>query len=100
MATNTRKSHALAVTTHGADRLAAAHVAGSLVETTVSPIVLTRKSAKPPGGGKVVMLMTRNRNFVMGWPVLFTTLRRTVNVPKVELFPGSEVRSRLRLGYA
>src|SRR2546423_1207121 len=88
----------LAVTTQGADKLAAVHVVGSLIATTVSPTVLARRSARLPDGGKVVMLMMRNRSLVTGWPVLFTTLRRIVIVPKVELFGGPAVRARSRFG--
>src|ERR1700759_4426166 len=62
----------LAVTVHGADEPAAAQVAGSLTVTTVSPTVLTRRSARPVDGN-VVMLTTRKRSFVTGCPVLFTT---------------------------
>src|ERR1044071_7650332 len=74
-------------------------VAGSLTETfNVSIDVRNRRSAIPDGGGNVVKLITRNRNRVIGPPVLFTTRFRIVSVPKVELFPGSAVKSRTRFG--
>src|SRR5256714_9149411 len=56
----------LAVTAHGADKLAAVHVAGSLTATTVLPTVLARTSARLPDAGKVVMLTMRNRSLVTG----------------------------------
>src|SRR5829696_934004 len=42
--------------------------------------------------------MTRNRSRVTGDPVLFVTVFRMSSVPKVELFAGSEVKSRMRFG--
>ena len=40
----------------------------------------------------------RKRNRVTLAPVLLTNLRRMLSVPKVELFAGTEVKSRTRLG--
>ena len=57
-----------------------------------------RKSAIPDGAGNVVTSTTRNRSRVMLPPVLLTMVRRMSNVPKVELFGGSLVKSRTRFG--
>src|SRR6185295_5079496 len=77
----------------------AKHVAASLTpDTTTSVDVRVRKSANPLGAGKVVMSMTRNLNRVTGAPVLLTTRRRISSVPNVELFAGSDVKSRTRFG--
>src|SRR5437764_3377703 len=42
--------------------------------------------------------MTRKRSRVTAPPVLLTKRRRIESVPNVELFPGSLVKSRTRLG--
>ena len=42
----------------------------------------------------------RNRRRVTGAPVVFVTRRRIESVPKVELFAGSDVKSRERFGSA
>src|SRR5947209_15215639 len=62
--------------------------------------VRARRSAVPAGTvpAKVVMSTMRKRRRVMLAPVLFVTVRRIESVPKVELFGGSEVKSRARLG--
>ena len=57
-----------------------------------------RKSAIPDGAGKVVWSISRKRNRVTLAPVLLVNVRRIVSVPNVELFPGSEVKSRTRFG--
>ena len=62
--------------------------------------VRTRRSATPTAGGKVVIFTMRKRTRVTGAPVLFVNVRRSVNVPKVELLTGSGVRSRARFGDA
>src|SRR4029453_12316763 len=69
---------------HGAPCPAAAHVAESLMESTIAVEVLGRRSANPDGAGKVVRSITRKRNRVTGEPVLFTNLRRMSRGPKVE----------------
>ena len=72
---------------------------GPVIDTTTGPVdVRTRKSATPTGTGDVVMSTTRNLSRVIGLPVLLVTVRRTSSVPNVELFPGSLVVSRIRLG--
>src|SRR6185295_13947385 len=77
----------------------AKHVAASLTpDTTTSVDVRVRRSANPDGAGKVVISMTRNLNRVTGAPVLLTTRRRISSVPNVELFAGSDVKSRTRFG--
>src|SRR6201999_3730629 len=57
-----------------------------------------RRSAVPEGAGNVVMSMTRKRRRVTGKLVLLTILLRRSSVPKVELFAGSLVKSRIRFG--
>src|SRR6185503_4783121 len=52
----------------------------------------------PLGAGKVVRSITRQRRRVTFPPVLLTTVRRISSVPKVELFGGSDVKSRTRFG--
>ena len=44
------------------------------------------------------MSIMRNRKRVIAAPVLFVNVRRISIVPKVELFAGSDVKSRTRLG--
>src|SRR6185436_10297197 len=55
-------------------------------------------SAIPAGVGNTVMSIIRIRNLVTAAPVLFVTDRLIDIVPKVELLPGFEVRSRTRFG--
>src|SRR5215510_13470952 len=69
----------------------------STVTTTVVE-VRGRKSAMPLGAGNVVKSTTRKRKRVTFPPVLLTTDLRISRVPKVELFGGSEVKSRTRFG--
>src|SRR5688572_26230674 len=71
---------------------------GRSTVTTTAVEVRGRKSAMPLGAGKVVRSITRNRRRVTLPPVLFTTVRRMSNVPKVELLGGSDVKSRTRFG--
>src|SRR5262245_42078675 len=73
------------------------HGGRSTVTTTVVD-VRGRRSAIPDGAGNVVRSMIRNRSRVTLPPVLLTTVRRMSNVPKVELFGGSLVKSRTRFG--
>src|SRR5688500_6218564 len=76
-------------------------VAGRLVQgSTMNNVgeVRARRSAKPTGAGKVVTSMMRKRSRVTFTPVAFVTLVRKESVPKVELFAGSLVKSRTRLG--
>src|SRR5262245_8139606 len=73
------------------------HGGRSTVTTTVVE-VRGRKSAMPLGAGKVVMSITRHRRRVTFPPVLLVTVLRMSSVPKVELFGGSEVKSRTRFG--
>src|SRR5215510_12878001 len=69
----------------------------STVTTTVVE-VRGRKSAMPLGAGKVVRSIMRQRRRVTFPPVLLTTVLRMSSVPKVELFGGSDVKSRTRFG--
>src|SRR5688572_5677530 len=71
---------------------------GRSTVTTTAVEVLGRRSAMPLGAGKVVRSTTRKRKRVTFPPVLFTTVRRISNVPNVELFGGSDVKSRTRFG--
>src|SRR5690348_1051849 len=71
---------------------------GRSTVTTTDVEVLGRKSAMPLGAGNVVRSITRKRKRVTLPPVLFTTVRRISNVPNVELFGGSDVKSRTRFG--
>src|SRR5215510_7663601 len=73
------------------------HGGRSTVTTTVVE-VRGRKSAMPLGAGKVVRSITRHRRRVTFPPVLLVTVLRISNVPKVELFGGSDVKSRTRFG--
>src|SRR4029453_16204899 len=73
---------------------------GRSTVTTTAVDVRGRRSAMPDGAGNVVMSMTLYRRRVTFPPVLFTTVRRMSSVPKVELFAGSLVKSRTRLGAA
>src|SRR5499426_596107 len=73
------------------------HGGRSTVTTTVVE-VRGRKSAMPLGAGNVVRSSTRKRKRVTLPPVLLTTVRRMSNVPNVELFGGSDVKSRTRFG--
>ena len=68
--------------------------------TTTTPEVRARKSAVPAGTGVVVISMIRKRSRVTGAPVLFLNFLRMSKVPNVELFAGSGVVSRSRLGDA
>src|ERR1051325_5084963 len=71
---------------------------GRSTVTTTDVDVRGRKSAMPLGAGNVVTSITRKRKRVTFPPVLFTTVLRISNVPKVELLGGSEVKSRTRFG--
>src|ERR1043166_549794 len=71
---------------------------GRSTVTTTDVEVLGRKSAMPLGAGNVVRSITRNRKRVTFPPVLLVTVLRMSNVPKVELFGGSDVKSRTRFG--
>src|SRR5262245_2736653 len=71
---------------------------GRSTVTTTAVEVRGRKSAMPLGAGNVVKSTTRKRKRVTLPPVLLTTDRRMSNVPNVELFGGSEVKSRTRFG--
>src|ERR1044072_1277108 len=71
---------------------------GRSTVTTTAVEVRGRKSAMPLGAGKVVISITRHRTRVTFPPVLLTTVLRISKVPKVELFAGSEVKSRTRFG--
>src|SRR5215813_10312850 len=73
------------------------HGGRSTVTTTVVEL-RGRRSAIPEGAGNVVKSTTRNRSLVTLPPVLLTTVRRISSVPKVELFGGSDVKSRTRFG--
>src|SRR5262244_2535173 len=73
---------------------------GRSTVTTTDVEVRGRRSAMPEGAGNVVRSTTRNRSLVTLPPVLLTTVRRISSVPKVELFGGSEVKSRTRFGGA
>ena len=71
---------------------------GRSTVTTTADEVRGLKSAIPEGAGKVVRSTIRKRKRVTFPPVLFTIVLRISNVPKVELFGGSDVKSRTRLG--
>src|SRR4030095_14981050 len=71
---------------------------GRSTVTTTAVEVRGLKSAIPEGAGKVVRSTIRKRKRVTFPPVLFTTVLRISSVPKVELFGGSDVKSRTRLG--
>src|ERR1044072_7347773 len=71
---------------------------GRSTVTTTAVEVRGRKSATPLGAGKVVRSITRKRRRVTFPPVLLTTVLRISRVPNVELFGGSEVKSRTRFG--
>src|ERR1043166_1849147 len=71
---------------------------GRSTVTTPAVDVRGRKSAMPLGAGKVVRSTTRHRRRVTFPPVLLVTVRRISKVPNVELFGGSEVKSRTRFG--
>src|SRR5215212_906474 len=71
---------------------------GRSTVTTTAVEVRARKSAMPLGAGKVVISIMRKRSRVTFAPVLFVIVRRISNVPKKELFAGSEVKSRTRFG--
>src|SRR5262245_23489972 len=73
---------------------------GRSTVTTTAVEVLGRRSAMPDGAGNVVRSMTRKRRRVTLPPVLFVIVRRMSSVPNVELFGGSLVKSRTRLGGA
>src|SRR5690242_4657312 len=71
---------------------------GRSTVTTTAFEVRGRRSAIPEGAGKVVRSTTLNRSRVTLPPVLFVTVIRRSSVPKVELFGGSDVKSRTRFG--
>src|ERR1041384_3328518 len=71
---------------------------GRSTVTTTAVEVLGRKSAMPLGAGNVVTSITRKRKRVTFPPVLLVTVLRISRVPKVELFGGSDVKSRTRFG--
>src|SRR5574341_897794 len=73
------------------------HVGRSTVTTTAVD-VRGRRSAIPDGAGKVVRSITHQRKRVTLPPVLFVIVLRMSNVPNVELFGGSDVKSRTRFG--
>lgn len=85
------------VTEHGAGF--GEQVPASLIPATTTDVdVRERKSAKPDGAGNVLTSMILKRSLVIGLPVLLTTRRRISSVPNVELFAGSDVKSRTRFG--
>src|SRR5215470_12535875 len=71
---------------------------GRSTVTTTDVEVRGRRSAMPLGAGKVVRSITRQRRRVTFPPVLLVTVRRISKVPNVELFGGSDVKSRTRFG--
>src|SRR5215471_19017757 len=71
---------------------------GRSTVTTTEVEVRGRKSAMPLGAGNVVRSTMRKRKRVTLPPVLLTIVLRTSNVPNVELFGGSDVKSRTRFG--
>src|ERR1044071_5418590 len=71
---------------------------GRSTVTTTAVEVRGRKSAMPLGAGNVVKSTTRKRNRVTFPPVLLTTVLRISSVPNVELFGGSDVKSRTLFG--
>ena len=81
-----------------AEPVDAKHVAESLMPFTITSVeVKARISAIPPGTGKELMSTTRNRNRVIGAPVLFTNRRRTERVPLAPLVTGVKLRIRFGL---
>lgn len=70
----------------------------SVRETIIVEDVRGRRSAIPPGAGNVSISATRNRSLVTAAPVLLVQVRLTESVPNVELFAGSEVKSRATFG--
>ena len=70
----------------------------SVRETMIVCDVRGRRSAVPDGAGNVSISATRNRSRVTGAPVLLVQVRRTESVPNVELFGGSDVKSRTTFG--
>ena len=60
--------------------------------------VRSRKSAVPPGAGKVVISIILNRSRVMSFSVRLETALRIESVPKVELLGGADVKERTRFG--
>src|SRR5262249_30690332 len=71
-----------------------------LSDTTIVLEVRGRRSSVPDGAGNVVRSIIRKRNRLIAAPVLLVNFRRTEMVPKVELFGGSEVKSRTKFGDA
>src|SRR5215471_14138327 len=71
---------------------------GRSTVTTTDVDVLGRRSANPDAAGNVSRSMIRKRSRVTLPPVLFVNVRRMSSVPNVELFAGSLVKSRTRLG--
>src|SRR4026209_2524895 len=71
---------------------------GRSTVTTTAVEVRGRRSAMPLGAGNVVRSITRQRRRVTFPPVRVVTVLRMSNVPKVELFGGSDVKSRTRFG--
>ena len=72
---------------------------GGLSVVTTTPVeVLGLRSANPLGAGNVVRSTIRKRSRLKLPPLLFTSFRRTSNVPNVELLAGSEVKSRTMFG--
>src|ERR1043166_6513545 len=71
---------------------------GRSTVTTTAGDVRGRRSAMPLGAGNVVRSITRQRKRVTLPPVLLVTVLRISNVPNVELFGGSDVKSRTRFG--
>src|SRR5687768_14741788 len=68
--------------------------------TTTVPDVRGRRSAVPEGTGNVVRSIMRKRMRLIPEPVELVKRRRTEIVPNVELFAGSEVKSRTKFGDA
>ena len=70
--------------------------------TTTAVDVRGRKSAVPLGAGNVSTSATRKRSRVTFTPnpLLLVQVRLIESVPKVELFAGSEVKSRATFGDA
>src|ERR1044072_2996310 len=92
------------VPVHGGDPAPeAVHVPASLMgptPTSTTPVRARRSATPPPGLGNVDISTMRNRSLVTGAPVELMTRRRTVSVPNVGLFAGSEVKLRVRFGCA
>ena len=85
------------VTVHGV--LPSGHVVESLMPPTEkSAEVRGLRSAIPPGAEKVVISTMRKRSRVTGNGEVLTIRLRMSSVPNVEVFSGSDVKSRARFG--